>query len=145
MRSHSEMFEEVRTFVDEAKARSSVVAPDWVTQEIVSRHDAGEGPEADWFLFHAFAGVRNMVREVLRRYKLDPETAAHPDPQTVFEGWERIQTHYLTVRNDEPVIVRIEAMTTDEGEAKAQELERMGRGCFEHAQELRRYFAERAA
>jgi len=139
------MYEEIRTFVDEAMARSSVVAPDWVTQEIVSHHDAGDGPDSDWFLFHAFRHVRNMVREVLRRYTLDPETAAHPDPQMVLPEWERIQRRYLNIRNGEPVIVAIEAMTAEEGEAKAQELERMGRGCFEHAQELRRYFAERAA
>lgn len=54
-------------------------------------------------------------------------------------GFERLQTHYLVERDEERVAVRIDHLTDEEIEAKAKEQETMGRACFQHADELRRY------
>jgi hypothetical protein len=70
--------------------------------------------------------------------KMRPEPAGNQQ-QLVMPGFERLQTHYLVERDKERVAVRIDHLTDDEIEAKACEQETMGRACFQHADELRRY------
>jgi len=119
-------------------ARQPTSAP-WLVQEIIAAHPAIEG-EDPLYLLCAGAHVQDTVRAVVQRYRVREEDT---DPQLALPGFERLQRAYLVEREGDRVVVPLVVLLPEEAETKARELERMGTGCFTHADELRRYMRSR--
>ena len=113
----------------------------WVTHTIVGNHREIEGADKDWYLLNAYENVRNTALRVARRYKGGPET----QQEMQFPGYTRLQRAYTVERDGESAIIPTEQLSHEEIKAKIAELEAMAAGCIEHAEELRRYDAERPA
>jgi len=140
MYSLSTLNQEIQTVIEEMESHSRL-HPDWITQAVIARHPDVDGNDSDFYQCCTRSGVRDAVRKRLNRYKADPNDQT--DAQIVMEGFDRLQKRYLIKENGEQVAVRIECLTRQQILAKALEQERMGYGCFQHAEELRRY-AEQA-
>lgn len=115
----------------------STLHPDWITGAVLSDHQDIHGADRDFYACCTRLEVRNETRRQLNRYRAKAE--AEPDEQLTLEGFNRLQEYYLVDRDETQVAVRIDNLSDEEIDAKAVEYESMGRGCFEHAQELYRY------
>ena len=133
---------EVAEFVREGMDRGDELPASWLTNLVIKNHPGISGSDSEWYTACAYDAVRSAVRSALQRYKLKPEV--EPDKQTLLPGFKRLQRYYLVEREGEAVAISIDAMTRKEWLAKIRELQTMGHGCFEHADELRRYFAHSA-
>jgi len=116
----------------------SVLHPEFIAHAVVGDHPDVNGEDADFYKCCSFAKIRDEVRQQVNRMKIATEKQEGSE-QLVMPGFDYLQQRYFVDRDNEPCIVRIEEMTDDELEAKAQEREAMGRACFAHADELRRY------
>lgn len=114
----------------------------WLTHAILSKHTRVKGKDADWYRLCGYEHVGDTVRAVVRRYTPSEEP---PDRQIVLPGFERLQSAYLIERDGKQMVVPIAQLTTAEASAKVVELRAMASGCDQHADELERYLAERAA
>ncbi len=132
---------EVSVLVGGLIENKCIVHPVSVTQEIIDSHGEIYGTDADWYRYCAFERVRGLVREAIRRLKVQPRE--DPDPQLTFPGWKHLQRSYSVKRGGVEQGIPIEKLTLEEINAKCQMLKRMGDGCFEHADELERYRQER--
>ena len=141
MLTQADLEMEVFTVIERALAQGNVAPAAWITQSVIADHTAISGDDADWYRLCAYGHVRDAVRKCLRRYRLDPETAA--DPQLTLEGFERVQKMYLVERAGDQVIVPTEQLTPTEVGDKIAELRQMGTGCFLYADELERYLNQR--
>lgn len=121
----------------------AVLDPAWITQAIMADHNDLSGEDAAFAICCTREYVRNEVRRRFNRFKLTPET--HSDPQLVLPGFEKLQRYYAIEREGAASIVPIEMMTSAELMAKRAELEAMGRGCIDHANELGQYVSMRGA
>ena len=143
MFSEKELIAEVAERVESGLEEGRPVQAASLANAVISRHERIEGRDKDFYLTCAWSHVRVVVRQVLRRYKGEPEV--EPDRQIVMPGFKRLQRGYLLERDKESVLVRIDQLTHAELDEKAEEYERMGEGCRLHALELRRYKIRRAA
>lgn len=138
---------EIREIIDRALDESPTVAQAWLIQALMRRHRDHTGADADFYECCARRGVSDLVRTVLRTYEHPSleEAAEHEVPLKGFEAFARLQRAYLVSRGKASMLVRLDHMTTAERLAKADEYERMGRGCLEHARQLRRYEVPKTA
>jgi len=116
----------------------SVLHPEFIAHQVTADHPGVSGEDADFYKCCSFAKLRDEVRQQINRMKVKTD---HDDgsEQLVMPGFEHLQQRYFVDREKETCIVRLEEMTDDEIEVKAQEREAMGRACYAHADELRRY------
>lgn len=137
MYSFAEVQREIAAKIEWLKDNNGpVLHPDWITQAVMADHADVDGKDADFHLCCSRAQVRNEVRQQLNKFKPQETPTA---TQLVLEGFERLQHYYLVPRDGEQVAVRIDELSDEEIDAKAEEQETMGRACFQHADELRRY------
>ncbi len=139
MQSRQVVIQEAQAFVEERADQA--IPTSWLVQHIFDRHK--ESFTDDFGRGVAFDAFRSYVREVMQKYKLDAKREDEPDPQMVLPGYKRVQKRYLVTRNRESISVPAEQLTRLEVDDKIGELRRMGHGCFEHADELGKYLAER--
>lgn len=127
---------EIETLIEQMDGVSRL-RPDWITHTIMDQHKDIDGADSDFFRCVGREQVRDAVRARLSRYRVTP--LLQPDPQMVFEGFNRLQQRYLVPEDGEQVAIRVEDMTGQQRRAKASELRAMGAGCYEHADELDRF------
>jgi hypothetical protein len=142
MNANPELFAEIYEVIERYLNSQGNAPSDWVTQDIVNRHNKIEGPDADFCLERMFDNIREEVRRAIRRYDITPE-AGEPDPQLTMEGFERLQKVYSVMRGGRSVAVRVELMSDVELQAKENELEKFAGGSIEHRNEIRRYRLQR--
>lgn len=141
IRSQAELKAEIHKIIEDGLDAGDAVAPDWVVRDIVGRHTRIYGEDYDFYFLCANGFVRENVRHTVQKYKEDPRGT--PEQLTLPDSnFGKIQTNYLTNRNGEQVIVRIERLTEDELIRKEAELRSMSAGCISHANEIRRYRLE---
>ncbi len=114
---------------------------EWITQAVLGLHQEIAGSDADFYVCMARNQVHTAVRKHLNRYKLTPEVEA--DRQIVMEGFERLQQRYAVEEHGVERFVRIQDLTKAQLMAKVNELLAMGRGCYQHADELERFMADK--
>jgi hypothetical protein len=100
-----------------------------------------KGEHSEFALLCTVEHVRARVHSVLGRMKNRPD----PGAELLLPGFEYLQRGYIVERRDQLMPIRIDLMSDDELDAKADEYERMGAGCYKHAAEIRRYKAARKA
>ena len=151
MFSEKKLTAEVAQLVRRGLLEGRTVQTWWLTNAVAARQLADREPigggDKEFYLISAWRHLREVavrqVRQVLRRYKAEPE--AKTDPQIVMPGFERLQRGYLVDREKESVLVPTDQLTDTELDAKANEYGRMAEGCRLHALELHRYRMQRAA
>lgn len=121
----------------------SVLHPELIAHQVAADHPDVNGDDADFYKCCSFAKLRDEVRQQINRMKVKTESDEGSE-QLAMPGFDYLQQRYFIERDKEPCIVRIEEMSDLEIEAKAKEREAMGRSCFAHADELRRYRELRA-
>lgn len=115
-----------------------VLHPDWMLHSLLADHPDVDGKDADFYKCCTKTTVLNEIRQQINRRKVNGDNSEE-SAQLVMPGFEFLQKHYVVHRDKEQCIVRIDLLTDEEIESKAQEREAMGRACFAHADELRRY------
>lgn len=141
MYSLKDLTQEIEELVEERRQCGGDLHPDWLTQEILSRHSDITGADADFYQCCARGEVRDAVRQRVNRYKAKPELS--PDPQLVLDGFERLQERYLIEVDGVQVARLVHDMSHAQLSAKAAELRGMGAGCYQHADEIERYLSQR--
>lgn len=136
MYSLSDLKQEIEQTISAMESQSRL-HPEWITQAVMSKHSDVEGNDTDFYQCCARAEVRTQVRKRLSQYKASADTTV--DRQIVLEGFERLQKRYLIAENGEQVAIRIQDMTEEQLQVKANEYRAMGVGCFQHADEIDRY------
>lgn len=142
MYSISQLNQEIREAVDVRIQRKETIQPDWITQEIISKHSMIDGDDADFYMCVGRETVREQVRKQINRFKLTPEKASAAARQAVLPGYEYLQEFYLIESCGEQIAIPLERMTAYQRKSKIGELRTMGDGCHQHADELERYDAE---
>lgn len=138
--TQNDLMNEVQEIIERFISEGKSIAASWVVQAIVKSHPDVSGADANWYILCGYEHARDSVRQVLRRYKPSEEG---PQEQVVLPGFERLQKAYLVDRGNEQTIVPVQDLTDAEIEAKEIELEIMGRGCYQHRDELKRYRMQR--
>lgn len=116
----------------------AVLHPQFIAHSVESDHPDVTGADAEFYKCCSFAKLRDEVRQQINRMKVKTEEQDGVE-QLVMPGFDHLQQRYFISRDGETCIVKIDDMTDDEIEAKAKEREAMGRACYAHADELRRY------
>ena len=132
---------EVRAHIDTRIDRGEVVLVKWVAHKVVSDRSAFEGDDAEFYVVCAYEVVSKLAKEVIGKYT----PKAEPDSQLVMSGFEYAQKAYPVERDGDRVLVPTDQLTEDELNERADEYERMGHGCFQHAKELRYLAAHSSA
>jgi hypothetical protein len=138
--SANDLWHEAVEIIDGALSQGQTIAPDWITNAIVAAHplpDDFEGDDAEYTEICRWSHTRDVVRKAVGRFKANPKLEI--DDQLTMPGWEHLQKGYLVTRDGEQQLVPVSHLRPMELERKAKEYEQMGRGCFAHAQEIRRY------
>ncbi len=134
---------EVKEFFERKLADEQVVVLDTAVTCIVNSHPDVEGVDARWHQDNSYVAVQKAVTAYNRRVKaaeMDPESE---DAQAnLFTGFECLQRHYSIGRDEQQVLIAVEAMTMLEHEQKASQMEKQMVGLKRHAQELRRFSIE---
>ncbi len=138
-----DLINEITAVIEARIAADEPVGATWVTHEVVSRHSQPEHADSGWYTLCAYEAVRGAVRTVARNFRRKSEEDAGADEQQILPGFERVQKAYLVERDGEQRFVPTASLTDEEIDAKSDQLECIGEGCFQHAKELRRYKKER--
>jgi len=138
--------------VKEAKAildaQTGPVDMEWNIQALMSAHDRIEGEDKDFALLAEYVACQRWFKLARRRKAVvsddeEGQEEARGHEQMVLPGYEYLQETYAVTREGRQQSVPIEQMTVEEIKDKAQEYRRIGKGNFQHAEELERYAAER--
>lgn len=144
--THADLYAEIREIVGEEIKQEHTTNAAWIVPLMIKKHPMPKtwrGPDADAYRICFREHVKAIARECVREFKKIEEKN---DPrQRVLPGFKRVQRSYQIERNGEPTLVPLMKMTDDEVEAKISELRRIGKGNYDHADELARYLRERQA
>jgi hypothetical protein len=154
--TEAELRIEIEAEIRARLANRQPVHPAWLTHTICQRHRAGLAVDAEvtdviepedvaFWRFGGYTITRKLATACINGLEADPgdETSA---PTTPFlPGFKLLQPQYVVRRDEIDVMVPTEQMTDDEALAKAELYERNSVTLAEHARELRRYVALRAA
>jgi len=150
---------EIKAIITKGIGKGKAMPAPWIVTAVLAKHPVVYDPDkigtkkcdSDYAELARHELAKMHVRRVLRLFK-------KPEPEDIpkLPGFERLLTAYLIVRDEKPdgadddadelstsMIVPIEQMTDDELKAKAAEYRAIGKGCYEHADELDRYTRER--
>ena len=138
MKKQAELDAEVRTLIEEQLELGEDTPRGWLVQEILGRYSAIQGADVDFYTLCAYSHVTTTVRRVLRPYAIDEEETA--EQQIILPGFKRLQKGYIVERDGDSVLVKTAPghITPNELREKAREYRQMGKGCYEHADELDR-------
>lgn len=130
---------EIHKLIDGKIERGDTVQVHWIAQEILAQHDSIDGDDAAWYRVCTFKEVCRVAKAAIGKYKADDTTA----DQLVLPGFKHLCRAYPLNREDELVLVPVDQCTDDELSVRAHELEKMAKGCREHAREIREYVLAR--
>ncbi len=130
--------------LDEMRERGTVLDLQWITHAVCQDYEAGlpQGDAGDFYREAAYRATREEARRVMNAAG-DRSAADEIDTQATLPGFEHMHFYYPIIRDGREVAVHVYDMTDSELDAKAEELRAMGRGCFEHADEIVRFKAKR--
>lgn len=132
---------EIHKLIDGKIARGDTVQVHWIAQEVLAKHDGIQGDDADWYRVCTFREVCRVAKSAIGKYRADAST----DQQIVLPGFNHLCRAYPLNRDDELVLVPVEHCTDAELADRAEELEKMAKGCRDHAREIREFILARAA
>lgn len=119
--------------------------PAFVTQAICGPHLKGlrKGKDRDFWLHCGYEKTRTAVARRINKRAADV-IEEQDDAQPLLPGYDHLHAYYLVRRNGDDIAVHVDDLTDDEIDQKIDRIEKMGRSCFAHASEFRRFKRERA-
>ena len=135
-------FESVATVIAKLREnRVACISTAVVANTILDAHPDIAGSDCDFYRALTFEKLKDEARKLINKMKLKPEL--EPDRQLVLPGFNRLQQYYSVEADGDPVALRVDLIPDDQLLQKADELQAMGDGCHEHADELRGYVTSR--
>lgn len=133
---------EIASAVAAWAAAGKELTPAFITHEIVTQHEArGLARECDdttFFKHYTYKALRKDVGTyIAKAYGDDQNDKRSKD--TFLPGFEFVQQYYVIRRGADDIAVPVGQMSDEEIDAKIMFIERRGRACLAHADELRRY------
>ena len=119
--------------------RGEAVVMSWAVNDVLGQFPDVSGGDVDFYLCTARNHVLKIVKASVKKYEPTGESSR----QIVLDGFEHLQSAYPVDRHGERVLVPVDALSIEELEARALELEVMAAGCINHAKEIRSYIAQR--
>jgi len=137
------LISEIASIMDNLIEAKITIDPNAITNEICNNHSDELIKDAPFSTHNNYSNVRREVRSVMSK-KLD-FTQQPESQQLIIEGFEHVQVYYSIKRKGEQIGVPVEQMTEFEIREKAKELRKMGKTCFDHANELEMYYFKKLA
>lgn len=136
---------EIDKELDRLGLLKQVWRPTFVTHAICSVHLKGlaDGEHKDFWLHCGYEKTRAAVTRRINRRAAD--IIEETDAQPLLPGYEHLHAYYLVRRNGDDIAVHVDDMTDDEIDQKIARIEKMGKSCFSHAKEFKRFKRERKA
>jgi hypothetical protein len=131
---------EIHKLIDLKIDAGNVVQVHLIAQEVLANHDAIQGDDADWYRVCTFKEVCRIAKSAIGKFKADDTT----EQQLLFPGFKNLCRAYPIDRGGEQVLVPVEQCTDGELNARADELEKMAKGCRDHAREIREFIIARS-
>lgn len=131
---------EIHRLIDERISRGALVHVPWVAGAILDERSDINGNDAPFYRECTFKEVVRLVKRAIGKY--DDATDTTPD-QMLFPGFKHLVKAYPIERDGDRVLVPVQECTDDELHARADELEKMAKGCRSHARELREFVLAR--
>ena len=141
MYTMADLTREIAQELESLTSQRATLNRDWVVQAILSKHNDVAGEDEDFYRCASRKTVESAVRQQINRFDLRAEVT--PDKQLVLEGFERLQRYYAFEDRGVQIAIPVEDMTDAQLGAKQAELIAMGAGCYQHADEIGRYRAQR--
>lgn len=132
---------EVHKLVDQKFAAGVLVQTHWVAQEILASHDDIEGEDAAWYRVCTFKEVCRIAKSAIGKFRAEDVTCE----QLLLPGFRHLCKAYPLTREGELVLVPVDQCTDAELLARADDLDKMAKGCVDHAAEIREYVLVRAS
>lgn len=133
--------QEVHKLVDEKFAAGVLVQTHWIAQEILATHDDIEGEDAAWYRVCTFKEVCRIAKSAIGKFKAEGETSE----QLLLPGFRHLCKAYPLTRDGDLVLVPVDQCSDAELLSRAEELDKMAKGCVDHAAEIREYVLVRAS
>lgn len=144
MYSASTLSEEIEEILLGRIENGECINKGWLVHEILLRHPLpSDLPDRDFTECCRKLAVADAVNKVNRRFKEDPGTVAQGS--LPLPGFVYLQRAYSVERDGDNIIVPLSRLTAAEAAAKVALYRQFARGCDGHADELERYFADRAS
>lgn len=126
---------EVHKLVDEKFSAGVLVQTHWIAQEILANHADIEGPDAEWYRVCTFKEVCRIAKSAIGKFKAEGSTSE----QLLLPGFRHLCKAYPLTRDGDLVLVPVDQCSDRELLDRAEELEKMAKGCVDHAAEIRGY------
>lgn len=126
---------EVHKLVDEKFSAGVLVQTHWIAQEILGNHAEIEGPDAEWYRVCTFKEVCRIAKSAIGKFKVDGATSE----QLLLPGFKHLCRAYPLTREGDLVLVPVDQCTDAELLERADDLDKMAKGCVDHAAEIREY------
>lgn len=126
---------EVHKLVDEKFAAGVLVQTHWIAQEILASHDDIDGEDAAWYRVCTFKEVCRIAKSAIGKFRAEDITSE----QLLLPGFKHLCKAYPLTREGELVLVPVDQCSDGELLARADELDKMAKGCVDHAAEIREY------
>lgn len=126
---------EVHKLVDEKFAAGVLVQTHWIAQEILATHDNIEGDDAEWYRVCTFKEVCRIAKSAIGKFKAEDITSE----QLLLPGFRHLCKAYPLTRQGDLVLVPVDQCSDGELLGRADELDKMAKGCVDHAAEIREY------
>lgn len=120
--------------------------PTFLTHAICSQHIEGlaDGEHKDFWLHCGYEKTRAAVTRRINKRAADV-IAPDDESQPRLPGYEHLHIYYIVRRNGDDIAVHVDDLTDEEIDQKIARIQEMGRTCFAHARDFRRFKRERAA
>lgn len=132
---------DIHKIIDEKFAANVIVTARWVTKCVMETRADIFGGDADFYRDCAARDITRLVRSALGKYDADEVTPR----DLLLPGFEHLCRAYSVTRNDEVMLVPVKLCTDLELAGRADELEKMAKGCRAHAREIREYLSARVS
>lgn len=117
-----------------------VVNMHWATTEIMNNYSDISGADCDFYRIAAKHYISDQVKKSIQKF--EPKSDGNNE-QLVLDGFEHLQKAYPVKRGDDRELVPVDQIDDAELLERADEYERMAKGCMDHAAEIRIYVESR--
>lgn len=131
--------EEITAHLHQLKQRKDPWIKTNIARFILDNHQHEFSGE--WSRYCIYSFLLEKVNKIIN--KLAGDNIEEKTKQMIFPGWEQLQTYYIVKRKiegqEKSMALYVNDLTSLELIEKAELYEKMGRGCFLHAKELREF------
>lgn len=137
---NKELKQNAQELIEAKLGRGEPVSVAGAVTELINGQGRISGTGFDFYTLCAHEHVHRVVKEVVGDYE---SPRAEDAKQMKLEGFDHLKVAYTVERDGERVLVPTDHCTSEELLARASEFDRLAEGLQAHAEEIRRYVANR--